>query len=212
MTDSIAHGRLTQVRGRGQRFFAAVTLVGLLLGVATAQNDRKLEPALSSDEMVGTLPATYEVTPSEFELISNPVRVALYVEGEWSRVSMALDNLRGSAHVSLERLHLGGVRAVIRGEARLDLPALEFQDGSLRVGVMYGAQFGQATIGIVHGQRMVSRTAILPWQDLAVPMAHLVNSGLLDTGLAIVTQSPLGRRSFVTIDETAGSVRIVQGE
>jgi hypothetical protein len=195
----------------GLRSLGALAVLCLFATGASGQTDRRRpEAPLAPDEMVGTLPATAGWSGPNLGTAVSTTRAMLYLEGAAQRVLEVVSASGGSGSVVLERLPFGEVRATFRGPVQLDLHPLAFDDGLLRAGVLFGSHSGVASLAVVYGARMVTRTSLHPWQALPVPMAQLVDSGALQLGLSIVTASPLEGRSVITMVQEAAKLRIIQ--
>ncbi len=209
MSDSHAFQIL---RGLG-RVLGVLTLLGLVAGAngpGGPGGPGNGGSAFSSDEMVGTLPSTQGWDRAMGQSLDPQAGAAFYLEGNWQRVLRAVRDASGPGYVSLEMNAQGELRAVLRGDLRLDLHPLAFHDGELRAGLQFGAEESTAAVGLFHAGRMVSKIAHDTQRSLPVPMAHLVDVGALDSGVTLATSTRLTGRTLVNLALEGGSLSIVQ--
>lgn len=188
------------------RALGLIALLGLAMGADGPDNGS----FSSNDEMVGTLPATQGWEREMGQSLDPGAGAAFYLEGSWQRVLRAVRHASGAGYVTLDINAQGELRAVLRGDLRIDLHPYAFHDGELRAGLQFGAEEDTAAVGLFHAGRMVSKLAHDTQRCLPVPMAHLVDVGALEGGVILATSTRLAGRTFVNLSLTGGSLSIVQ--
>lgn len=164
----------------------------------------------ASGEMVGTLPATQGWECATGSLLDPDAQPGFYIEGSWQSVLRAVQFASGTGHVTLEAGSAGDLRAVLHGKLRLDLHPRTFHGENLRAGLLFGAEHGVSAVGMFHGGRMVSMAAHGDRSALPVPVAHLVDSGVLEEGVILVTARPERGRSITSLRLHGGTLSISQ--
>ena len=174
----------------------------------------------SDDEVIGTLPIVggdddrdllallmEEGTPSFF--IQGPAQELLEAIAFAGGTAFGEDCFTTAELIPTSREGLGDLRIHFHGSVELGIDSSILGVDGVRFGLGLQHHFGAFGAGLVCGDRVVSSTVLESGEEFPLPLAAMVDLGLLHR-VQLLTSDGRGARTAVGFEQVGGLVRIAQ--